>query len=276
VTGIVHSGLPAPSSRSWLKELGKIAVDLLFPPRCVACQSLGAWLCEECLDDIEVILPLASTHPVCTYCGLPLDGRVPPAGRPLQRAALACSRCSTDPPHLDGLWAYAVHSGPLREAIRHFKYRDVRVLAAPLGKLMAQGWAVLPPADVLPDAIVPVPLHASRERERGYNQAALLAHELSSRVRLPVEEDVLVRSRKTVPQVGLDVTERRANVLHAFQCSSTGLAGRRVLLVDDVCTSGATLQAASDALREGGVSSVWAYTLARARDASGPVTGRPI
>jgi ComF family protein len=273
VTGKTHSGLSTPCSRAWLKELGKIAVDLLFPPRCIACQGHGAWLCEDCLDDIEVILP-----PVCAYCGLPLDGHVPPRDhpRPRQRAALVCSRCRTDPPHLDGLWAYAVHSGPLREAVRHFKYRDVRVLAAPLGKLMAQGWAVLPPADVIPETIVPVPLHASRERERGYNQAALLARELSSRVRLPVVEDVLIRTRETVPQVGLDATERRTNVLHAFQCSSNGLAGRRVLLVDDVCTSGATLEAASDALREGGVSSVWAYTLARARGASGPVAGRPI
>jgi ComF family protein len=270
VTGNTQSGLSTPSSGGWLKDLAKIAVDLLFPPRCVACQGLGAWLCEDCLDDIEVILP-----PVCTHCGLPLDGRVPPRGRQPQRAAFVCSRCRTDPPRLDGLWAYAVHSGPLREAVRHFKYRDVRVLAAPLGRLMAQGWAVLPPAEVIPDAIVPVPLHASRERERGYNQAALLAHELSSRVRLPVVEDVLVRARETVPQVGLDATERRANVLHAFQCSTTGLAGGRVLLVDDVCTSGATLEAASDALREGGVSSVWAYTLARARGASSPGTGRP-
>jgi ComF family protein len=145
-----------------------------------------------------------------------------------------------------------------------------------LGKLMAQGWAVLPPADVAPDAIVPVPLHASRERERGYNQAALLALELGRRVRLPVVDDVLFRTRETIPQVGLDATERRANVLHAFQCSSTGLTGRRVLLVDDVCTSGATLEAAGDALRKGGVSSVWAYTLARARGASGPVKSRPI
>ena len=276
MTEKTYSGLSAPPSRAWLKEFGKSAVDLLFPPRCVACQSLGAWLCEDCLEDIEVILPPASTHPVCTHCGLPLDGRVPPRGRPPQRTVLVCSRCYTDPPRLDGLWAYAVHSGPLRDAIRHFKYRDVRVLAAPLGKLMAQGWAVLPPAYVVPDAIVPVPLHASRERERGYNQAALLALELGRRVGLPVVEDVLVRTRETIPQVGLDATERRANVLHAFQCSSTGLTGRRVLLVDDVCTSGATLEAASDALREGGVSSVWAYTLARARGASGPVKGRPI
>ncbi len=140
---------------------------------------------------------------------------------------------------------------------------------------MAQGWMTLPPASVVPDAIVPVPLHASRERERGYNQAALLAHELGSRVSLPVVEGVLVRTRETIPQVGLDATERRANVLHAFNCSSTGLAGRRILLVDDVCTSGATLEAASDALREGGASSVWAYTLARAKGASGPVTSRP-
>jgi ComF family protein len=271
VTGKTDSGLSTPSSRAWLKEFGKIAVDLLFPPRCVACQGFGAWLCEDCLDDIDVIHP-----PVCTHCGLSLDGRLPPRGDSPQGITPVCDRCLTDPPQLDGLWAYGVHSGPLREAIHHFKYRDVRVLAGPLGSLMTEGWGALPPADVVPDSIVPVPLHPSREWERGYNQAALLGYEFGSRLRLPVVENVLIRTRETLPQVGLDATERRANVLNAFQCSSSDLAGRRVLLIDDVCTSGATLEAAGDALREGGVSSVWAYTLARARGATGPVTSRPI
>jgi ComF family protein len=245
---------------AWLRDLGKVAVDLLFPPRCVACQGYGAWLCKDCLDDIEVIL-----HPVCSRCGLPADGPVIARGQSPPHTALVCGRCQKAPPQLDGLGAYAVHSGPLREAIRHFKYKDVRVLAAPLGKLMAEGWAVLPPGDIEIDAIVPVPLHATRERERGYNQATLLARELGYHVGRPVVEDSLVRTRATIPQVGLGARERRANVRHAFQCASASLAGSRALLIDDVYTSGATLEAASAALRNGGVSSVWAYTLARAR-----------
>jgi ComF family protein len=112
--------------------------------------------------------------------------------------------------------------------------------------------------------MVPVPLHRARERERGYNQAALLAKELAPRLGLPVATDVLIRTRATAPQVGLSPEERRANVREAFACIGSGLAGARVLLIDDVYTTGSTMEAAAAALREGGVLSVWAYTLARA------------
>jgi ComF family protein len=113
--------------------------------------------------------------------------------------------------------------------------------------------------------IVPVPLHPSRLRERGYNQAALLARELSAYVAGDVVEDCLIRTKATIPQVGLRAQERRANVRDAFRCVSDSLSGKRVLLVDDVFTTGATLESAGAALRGAGVFSVWAYTLARAR-----------
>ena len=117
------------------------------------------------------------------------------------------------------------------------------------------------PADVL----IPVPLHAARQRERGYNQAGLLAREMARRVGLAVDEQTLVRQRATSPQVGLDAVQRGQNVRDAFHCAKSGLAGKQVLLVDDVCTTGATLEACAIALcEEGAARGVQALTLARA------------
>jgi len=250
----------APSSRAWLKAFGNTVVDLLFPPRCVACHRLGAWLCPDCQARIEVIRP-----PVCRRCGLPLEESAPLPSASPRHASGAGAHCREGPREFDGLLAYAFHTGPLRQAIHALKYEDLRSLAAPLGKLMAEGWNTLAPRNYDMDVIVPVPLHSSRQRERGYNQATLLARELGTRLQRPVVEDVLIRVRATAPQVGLNVQERRANVHGAFQCVNARLAGQRVLLVDDVCTTGATLEAACAALRKEGVSSVWAYTLAHAR-----------
>lgn len=181
-----------------------------------------------------------------------------------------CNRCQHSPVRMDGLRAYAFHTGPLQEAIHQFKYRDLRSLAATLGEMMGRGWDRLVPADLVIDIIVPVPLHPTRQRKRGYNQAALLARELSRHLGRPVAEEVLIRTRATAPQVGLGVQERQENVRGAFQVRNNSLAGKRVLLVDDVCTTGSTLEAGSDALHRGGVSSVWAYTLTRAGPGTEP------
>jgi ComF family protein len=151
--------------------------------------------------------------------------------------------------------------GAVREAIHQFKYDGRTVLVEPLVDLMAAYWTEHP---MSVDVVVPVPLHAARLRERGYNQAALLARELARRIGLPLNERVLVRQRATTPQVGLDARQRRENVQDAFSCSSNDLAGKRVLLIDDVCTTGATLEACAVALYGGGAGSVQALTLARA------------
>jgi ComF family protein len=239
----------------WLKGLGREVVDLLFPPHCVACNRFGGWLCASCVQKIDVI-----QAPTCRRCGLPLAGTVATEG-----GLPVCPQCCNQTSQLDGVCAFAFHGGPLREAIHQFKYRNLRDLAAPLGRLLSEGWATLPPNDLDVDIIVPVPLHASRFRERGYNQAALLARELGRHLERPVVEKVLVRVKDTIPQVGLDAQARRANVHNAFQCVNGSLAGKRALLLDDVYTTGSTLEAAADALRREGVSSIWAYTLARAR-----------
>jgi len=250
--GLAKGSPPIPA---WIGKVKTVALDLLFPPHCAACQRFGAWLCTDCLDGIETIEP-----PVCQLCGLPQPG----GGQ-----AAVCGRCQVSPPQLDGLRSYAIHGGPLRKAIHQFKYEDLRGLAGLLGGLMADGWSRLAPVDLELDAIVPVPLHRSRQRQRGYNQSALLARELGARLELPVAEGAVVRSKATVPQVDLNADARRANVRDAFVCGGNDLADKRVLLVDDVCTSGATLESACLALRGAGVRSVWACTLTRARPDTG-------
>ncbi|MBN1658080.1 MAG: ComF family protein [Anaerolineae bacterium] len=182
---------------------------------------------------------------------------------PHERSTVPCTLPVTSP--LGGLVACAFHSGPIREAIHQLKYEDLQRLAVPLGKWMAERWSQLAPAGWAADVVVPVPLHPRRERQRGYNQSALLARELAAGLGLPVVADVLVRARATRPQVGLQAREREVNVRDAFACTANTLAGQRVLLVDDVCTTGSTLTAACHALCAAGVPSVWAYCLARAR-----------
>jgi len=174
-----------------------------------------------------------------------------------------CSFCRRFPSALDGIRSAAVFEEPLRSAIHQFKYRNGRVLAEPLALLLRDCWEHYPlPVDVL----VPVPLHKRRLQERGYNQAALLAREMGRLVSLPVVEGVLRRERETRVQVGLSARERRENVAGAFRCSDGAMRGDRVLLIDDVCTTGATLEACAVALRQQGKARmIWALTVARAR-----------
>jgi ComF family protein len=115
------------------------------------------------------------------------------------------------------------------------------------------------------DVLVPVPLHKNRLRRRGFNQAALLAHQLSREAHLEVDEQTLVRQRATASQIDLNPEQRKKNVHDAFQCTTSALANSRVLLIDDVCTTGATLEACAVALQDRGTQSVQALTLARAR-----------
>jgi ComF family protein len=124
------------------------------------------------------------------------------------------------------------------------------------------------------DVLVPVPLHKSRLRERGFNQAALLAHQLSKQAYLGVDDQTLVRRRATASQIDLGIAERKKNVHDAFRCTTSALADRRVLLIDDVCTTGSTLEACAVALEEGGTRCVQALTLARARSQSNSIERR--
>lgn len=220
-------------------------LDLLFPPRCAGCGRAGHWLCPACLAQVEWITP-----PICPLCGEAAP------------SAAQCPRRGHHPQALAGLRSAVWHVGPIRSAIHRFKYRGQHVLAEPLGAIIVEAWRRDPPPAGL---LVPVPLHPRRARERGYNQAALLARQLGRALALPVDSAHLVRIRATPPQVGLTASERLANVAGAFRYRGPSLAGRTLCLIDDLCTTGATLEACASALREAGAGSVWAYTLARPR-----------
>ena len=207
---------------------------------------MGAWLCDECLSQVRRVLP-----PLCQRCGTTLP----------RSTSKLCSRCRSTPLQIERIRSVAYSEGPLRTAIHPFKYEGVIALAVPLAQLMADYWSGRPmPADVA----VPVPLHRERLRWRGFNRAAYLADELSQLIGLLVDKDILVRHRRTAAQVDLDADQRRVNVRDAFRCVDSAVAGKRVLLIDDVCTTGSTLEACEIALRRGGAREVRALTLARA------------
>lgn len=172
-----------------------------------------------------------------------------------------CQRCMRTPGHLASVRAACSFEGVVRKAVHQFKYRGVTALAPLLGDLLAHGLARRPAeADVL----IPVPLFADRLRERGYNQALLLAQQLADRLSLPVAENTLVRTRRTTPQVKLSARERRANLRGAFACPNhEQVAGRKVLVIDDVTTTGATLRACADALAAAGATRVMGVVVAK-------------
>ncbi len=243
---------PPAEERAWpggleerLLALGRAFLDLLFPPRCGGCGAVGSWFCARCWDALPWIVP-----PVCGRCGTP----IPRAG--------FCPACAALPPSPVHIRSATYFEGPVREAVHRLKYAGQRPLAGPLALVLYQMWCQ---QGLQAEVLVPIPLHPDRERERGFNQAALLAKELGRLAGVPVDGVSLRKVRATLPQVGLSREERRKNVAGAFQCAEGAVQGKRVALVDDVCTTGATLYAAGQALLEGGATEVWAVTVARAR-----------
>ena len=150
----------------------------------------------------------------------------------------------------------------VREAVHAFKFGGKRALALPLGDLLAETRALLPIDAV--DLLVPVPLHRRRERERGFNQSRLLARRVACAWGVPLRADVLARAAATLPQTDLGAAERRANVRGAFALRRPdAVAGRHVVLVDDIMTTGATAGACAALLQEAGAATVGVVTVAR-------------
>ena len=231
-----------------LSTLGRAALDLLFPPRCVLCGRHGTSLCEGCAG----VLPRADP-PRCPRCWSP---------QPPGWGCRHCDESASDGLALEGLRSLYVFREGTRDLVHALKYSYHSTLASPMGELMAR---YLQGAPLTGDVLVPVPLHSRRQRTRGYNQSFLLAREISRRLGLPLAAGALLRRRDTPPQArAVEADARRRNVAGAFDCRPGALAGRRVLLVDDVTTTGATLDACARVLlTPGGASSVWALTFAR-------------
>jgi len=257
------------------------ALDLVFPAFCSICEgTLGAGrrdpLCGRCWGAITRL-----GDPWCHVCGASSptaasfagpqrvehgrEGATPPREvRFSERGGVApsrpCSTCMGDRPAYDYARSAAVYEGALREALHAFKFSGKRALARPLGDLAVEQCV----ASLLEgiEAVIAVPLARERERERGFNQAALLAQRIAKRLGLPTRPRWLARVRATRPQSDLPAAERRVNVRGAFR-ASRAVAGRHVLIVDDVLTTGATLGECARALRAGGARCVGVLTVAR-------------
>jgi ComF family protein len=225
-------------------KLGEVALNFLFPHRCIGCGREGELICSSCLINLPRIVP-----PVCPRCGRP------------QSSSILCPDCVKRQSYIDGIRSSYRFEGVIRQAIHQFKYRNLRSLATPLAQLISNYLKSYPiPGDIL----IPVPIHKRRMRERGYNQSLLLAKKLGKLTDLPAIENCLVRRIQSPPQArSASVEERHSNVAYAFVCNDSLINGRQVLLIDDVATSGATLDACAKALKATGASSVWGLTLAR-------------
>jgi ComF family protein len=162
---------------------------------------------------------------------------------------------------IDGIRSPFKFDDVIRKAIYELKYRNLKAISPCLAELLTDYLRSNP---LVGEVLVCVPLHPRRLRERGYNQSSLLARELGKRIDLPVIEDCLIRVRQAQPQVRAgNVEERRRNVADAFVCRDGKLTGKQIILIDDVCTSGATLESCAAALKSKGAASVWGLTLAR-------------
>lgn len=237
-----------------VKQFFQALLDTILPPLCHICRDFipdagTLHICPACRDR----LPLVES-PLCPGCGIPFAG----TGDDHR-----CGSCLTHPPHFDSARSRFLYEGPLRDLIHSFKYNQCIHLRYPLALLALEGVAGFPP-DHTPQLIVPVPLHRSRLRQRGFNQAVLLGRVVAARLSLPLLPDALIRTRPTEPQITLSAAERRANVKGAFAVGDPALiAGKRVLLLDDVMTTGSTMDECARELKKAGAAAVVAVTIAR-------------
>jgi competence protein ComFC len=228
--------------------------SLFYPPVCVGCGiSVGPneYLCVECRDRAPRIVA-----PCCEKCSEPFSGAI--------TGSFACGNCADQTLHFEAAVAGYRARGIVRRLIHEFKYQERSYLRHVIGEWLA---AVLDDPRMNPgrfDIIVPVPLHPARQRERGYNQAALIAQLLAARMSLPLKL-ALDRIRYTTTQTAFDRAQRMENLRNAFRLRPRrDVQDLRVLLVDDVLTTGSTLSECARVLREAGASSVYAATAARA------------
>lgn len=227
--------------------LGGRFLDLLFPPRCVNCSQATGALCASCIQSITAI-----TSPVCERCG-----------RALSSTRARCPDCKSHPLKITQIRSATWHEGAMRKAIHALKYNRRRDTVPLLARYLA---TQLAESGLRFDLITSVPLYPLRQVERGYNQAELLARE-TARMTDSTYARLLERTRATADQIGLDGAGRRLNVRDAFRGNSALENHPAIVLIDDVCTTGATLDACAVALFESGARAVYGLVVARPRTA---------
>ena len=220
------------------------ALDWIYPPECAGCGEPGYRLCVKCQESVQYI-----SGKVCTICGIPFHGK-----------DNICPDCKNNTPPYDALRSLTQYGGVIRECIHDLKYRNNQSLGEFFSSRMVdlirgEGWEA--------DLVVPVPLSPDRQTERGYNQSALLARPIALKLGWRYQPVCLTRNRNTKSQVSLSIEERKHNVADAFTAVPEMVAGKKVLLIDDVTTTGSTLIECVRALKRDGAKTVYCLTLSR-------------
>lgn len=244
-----------PQVRAAVQKISLGLFNLVFPEDCRVCEKplTGVSRIPVCPDCLKQAQPLQAEH-FCVCCRAPFANAFP-----LDEEG-KCGLCRQGLNGFDQAYSFGFYEGVLRDLIVLFKYSNLPVLAKPLGEFLSRAL----PRDQQFDVIVPMPMHWLRRWRRGFNQAGLLAAEVSRRTGLPCRP-LIARRKATAPQAGLTGARRRANVAGAFRVSRPErVRGQRILLIDDVLTTGATAGACASALRRAGAASVTILTVARA------------
>lgn len=236
-------------------------LKILFPEFCPVCKKPStdhrtAPICSECWQSIS-----SYKGSICKKCGKPLVSDI----------STTCKICIEEEPAFKWVRSFGLYEDTLKEAINLLKYYRIKRLSKPLSEIMLKtepapekSWrgVRIPHAD----AIIPVPLHKKRLRQRGFNQSALLAKYLARHIGVPLSLDCLVKIRDTMPQVGLNAKERKKNIRKAFEISNKKLIrGKNIVLVDDVFTTGTTVRECSKILKKSGAKDIYVLTLAHSR-----------
>jgi len=232
--------------------MGEKILDLLFPKFCLFCGRENTYLCPDCFSQIKTY-----ATPFCPYCG----SRSP--------EGTICPSCKK---YLTGFVAAGPYKDKrLKEVIETFKYKFVKELATPLAllifKFLKENQQVEFFKNPLNFLIVPIPLHKRRQRERGFNQAEEIGKQLSPLLKIPIKTDILLRRKNTKPQVKLKKEERKENIKDAFiinpKIDISSLKDKKIILLDDVFTSGSTMEEAAKVLRDRGIKQIWALAVAK-------------
>ena len=237
-----------------LSTIKEAILDILYPQNitCILCRQRARdiddkGLCRACADTLPIIAP-----PVCPKCG-----------RPVEEEGV-CVDCAYMHYHFDRAISVLHYTPEVRQLIHRFKYGGISYLSRTLGRWMAQAYKQR--CDWELDIILPVPLHPRRQRQRGFNQSALLARELGRYIDVPVKENVLIRKKYTPAQAGLSKFQRMQNLRGAFEVREPEtVRGKSILLVDDVFTTGSTVNECSMVLLQAGAQRVYVITLATGR-----------
>jgi len=238
-----------------MRALIERCLQFLLPPQCHCCEKFleegQQGICPDCLSKIRWIEP-----PLCTLCGVPFLSR--------EIENHPCGACLTRGKYFTMARAVGYYEGPLREAIHRWKYEEKSYLTLFFGEKLAEGFCRYWDPQSF-DLIIPVPLHSKRLRERGFNQALLLVKELSRRTQIPYSKRLLQKRILTPPQVNLSGGEREKGVRGSFHIQrDEEIEGKSILLVDDVYTTGATVNECSKVLLKAGVERVDVLTIAHA------------